>query len=92
MIVSLLINLVILVFGSLFVFLPQASIATIPFIGPQAYDILVSAMRVWNTFAETVPYVVFPWKVLILAILPFEALLLVGKFFLGHRLPANHVN
>jgi len=89
MIFNLLINLVLLVFGSLFVFLPEVSIASLPYIGPSISSFLYQAMGIWNAFMVTFPYAQIGWQVFLYVILPFEVLMLVGKFFLGSRMPHN---
>ena len=85
MIVTLLINLVIMIFGVLFVFLPIVHLPDV------VNSTLISATQIWNTFLETLPYARLPWHLFLYVILPFELLLLLAKFFLGHRLPA-HLN
>jgi len=90
MIINLFINLVLLIFGSLFVFLPEVSISSIPYIGVPFYNLLVSLVSMWNAFISTFPYAGIAWNVLLFVILPFEVLMLLGKFFLGHRMPSNH--
>lgn len=87
MIITLLINLVILIFGSIFVFLPVVTIADIPIMGEFISESLTFMVQVWNSFLETVPYLTFTWSIFLYILLPFEILLLIGKFFLGHRMP-----
>jgi len=91
MIINLLINTVLLIFGSIFVFLPEVSIATLPYIGEPARAVLVSAVTMWNTFMVTFPYAQTPYDIFVYVIIPFEALILLARFFLGNRLPVNHV-
>jgi len=81
--------MVLLLFGSIFVFLPEVSIATIPVVGQVASDTLVFIMLKWNAVMVTVPYFHTAWLVFLIVIIPFEILLLVGKFFLGSRMTAN---
>lgn len=90
MIINLAINFVLLVFGSLFVFLPEVDIASIPFVGSFVQSLLLSAVSIWNTFMDTFPYAETAWEVFLIVILPFELLLLITKFFLGHRAPYQH--
>ena len=85
MIITLLINLIIMIFGVLFVFLPVVHLPDV------ANSALITMTSIWNTFLETLPYAQLPWHLFLYVILPFELLLLVAKFFLGHRLPA-HLN
>jgi len=91
MIINLLINLVLLLFGALFSFMPVVTLADIPFIGEGFSNILTTAVLSWNAFCVTFPYAVTAWHALLWVILPFEIALLVLKFFLGHRTPA-HMN
>lgn len=90
MIINLLINFILLIFGTLFVFLPVVSLASIPLVGSFISSGLISVVKLWNTFLDTFPYAVLPWHIFIYVILPFELLLLVARFFLGHRLPVNN--
>lgn len=92
MIINLLINLFLLIFGSLFVFLPEVTISSIPFIGSYISDALVLMVVYWNSFVDVFPYAEIVFHTFLTIILPFELLLIVAKFFLGHRVPVNHVN
>jgi len=87
MIINLLINLVLLIFGSLFVFFPEVDISSIPYIGDTVRGYLVQAVQVWNAFISTFPYAGIAWQVFLYVILPFEIVMLVLKFFLGSRAP-----
>lgn len=89
MIVNLLINLVLLIFGTLFIFFPVVTIASIPYIGVPVSSLLTSMVLTWNAFMVTFPYAQTAWHIFLVVILPFEILMLLGKFFLGHRLPVN---
>jgi len=89
MIINLLINLILLIFGSLFVFLPEVSLSSIPFIGPEIVSILGTVMGIWNAFMTTFPYAETGFYIFLWVILPFEILMIIAKFFLGHRTPAN---
>jgi len=90
MIINLLFNLLILVFGWVFSVLPIVTVSSIPLIGEFVSTYLGVAMRAWNTFMETLPYARIGWDVFVTVILPFEGLLLLSKFILGSRMPANH--
>jgi len=92
MIINLLINLVLLIFGSLFVFLPEVTISSIPFIGDEVRAVLVTAIGYYNGFIDTFPYAETAFTIFLYVIIPFEVLLLVSKFFLGHRTPQNNAN
>jgi len=89
MIINLLINLILLIFGSLFVFLPEVTISSIPVIGEYTVAILNVMVLTWNAFVDTFPYAGTAWRVFLTIILPFEITLLIAKFFLHNRVPAN---
>jgi uncharacterized protein (DUF983 family) len=89
MIFNLLINVVLAVFGYLFTLLPVVTIASIPIVGSFVSSALYFAVEIWNSFMVTFPYAQLVWHVFIYVILPFEILMLIGKFFLGHRMPNN---
>lgn len=89
MIINLLINFILLVFGSLFVFFPEVHLIDIPVFGSLMVDYLTWAVTTWNSFLETFPYAQTAWQMLLFVVLPFELLMLVAKFFLGHRMPIN---
>jgi len=67
-------------------FLPDVSLSDV--FGIDFASMLTPVILTWNSFMETFPYAQIAWYVF-LVILPFELLMLVGKFFLGHRLPAK---
>lgn len=90
MIFNLLLNLILLVFGSLFVFFPVVAIADIPYVGSFLSSTLIQMIQVWNAFLITFPYAVTGWHIFLWVILPFEVLLLVMKFFLGHHVPTHN--
>jgi len=89
MIINLIINLILLVFGSLFVFFPVVHLSDLPF-GEQIVSVLTQIMGIWNAFVSTFPYAEIGFQVFLYVIIPFEILLIIAKFFLGSRLPANH--
>ena len=89
MITILLINFVLILVGFLFSILPVVSVASIPFIGVYISSFFSTAVSIWNTFLVTFPYSVIVWHTFLYVIIPFEILFLVGKFFLGHRMPSN---
>lgn len=91
MIINLLINLVLLIIGSLFVFFPEVTLNDIPYVGIHFREILINTVGYWNSAVETLPYLQIGMTMFIYVILPFEITLLVLKVFLGHRLPA-HLN
>jgi len=43
----------------------------------------------WNAFLLTFPYAQLPWQLFKYAILPFELTMLLAKFILVSRVPAN---
>lgn len=89
MIINLLINLILLIFGAIFLILPEVSIADIPYVGFYIDDYLTFAVTTWNGFLDTFPYAQTAWHMFLVIILPFEILMLIAKFFLGHRTPQN---
>jgi len=92
MIIILLLNLLLLVFGTIFSILPVVTISSIPLIGPTVSTFLFTMVGVWNAFMLTFPYARIGWEVFLYVILPFEALMLIGKFFLGSRMPSHNHN
>jgi len=71
---------------------PVVTIASLPYIGPQISETLVTMVGMWNSFQDTFPYVTVVWHSFLWVILPFELLLLVGKIILGSRNPAHTNN
>lgn len=92
MIIALLINILVGIFSILFGFFPVVTIADIPVIGESVSSILLQMVVMWNAFLLTFPYAQLPWNILLYVILPFEVLLLVFRFILGHRVPVSHAN
>ena len=92
MIFNLLINFVLLIFGSLFVFLPEVTLAQIPYIGDLLIDTLNWAVGLWNSLVLTIPYLDYPMKVFLIVVIPFEVLLITAKFFLGNRMHIANSN
>jgi len=90
MIITLLLNFILLVFGTIFSFLPVVSIADVPIIGGTLRSLLVYIVQMWNAFLNTFPYAETAWYIFLVVILPFEILMLIAKFFLGSRSPAKH--
>ena len=89
MIFNLLINFVLLIVGSIFVFLPEVSLAGLPIVGDFLPALLLRIVVTWNAFVETFPYAGLAWSIVLYVILPFEALLIISKFFLGSRSPGQ---
>ena len=89
MIISLLLNIFLSLFGVIFGMFPVVKISSIPFVGSALSGLLTQIVGVWNAFMVTFPYAQYGWTVFLVVILPFEALLLLVKFFLGHHTPAN---
>lgn len=89
MITNLFITFVLIILTSIFSLLPVVNIASLPLIGPVLSSSLSQAVSVWNAFLVTFPYASIAWQVFLYVILPFELLMLIAKFFLGHRLPAH---
>jgi len=90
MIITIFLNIIIFIIGGIFRLLPVVSIASIPYIGSAVSGYLTTAVLTWNAFIATFPYAGIAWNVFIFVILPFEALMLIGKFFLGHRMPSHN--
>jgi len=74
---------------AIFYFLPVVTIADLPLFGEELADLLVTVITTWNAFLVTFPYAVVVWNMFLFVVMPFEILMLVAKFFFGHRLPAN---
>jgi len=90
MIFNLLIYLILVVVSSIFNLLPVVTLSSIPLIGTAMRGFLVSAIQMYNGFITTFPYAQTAFQIMLYVIIPFELLMLLGKFLLGHRLPANH--
>jgi len=83
MLINLLINLILIIFASLFQILPEVRLPT--FIA----DPLEFMMGIYVSLMDTIPYLRVTMAIFLLLV-AFEIALLVAKFFLGHRLPTNH--
>lgn len=92
MLIQTLLNSIIGFVQAIFDLLPTATLADLPIIGTTVSDTLETVIETWNAFMVTFPYAVTLWDVFIFVILPFEILLLVAKFLLGHRVPAHTTN
>jgi len=90
MIIDSIIFLILTVVGYIFSFLPVVTIADIPYIGETVSTTLISFMGIWNAFIDTFPYAGIAWNVFLLAIIPFEILMIIAKFFFGQRAPGVH--
>jgi hypothetical protein len=90
MIITLLLNLIILIIGMIFIFLPVVTLADIPLFGGWISEYLLTIVQMWNSFCETFPYAITAWRVFLYLIIPFEILLIIARFFLGSRTPINH--
>lgn len=91
MIINYLISFILGIISIFFVFLPVVTLADIPVIGDTISSLLLTMVRMWNSFIDTFPYAGTAWQVFLYVILPFELLMLVGKFFLGHRMPDKQI-
>lgn len=89
MITNLFINFILLIFGWIFTLFPHVTIASLPYIGTFLSSTLITIVKVWNTFIETFPYAKVGWDTFKYVIIPFEGLMLLGKFFLGSRMPSS---
>ena len=92
MITNLFINFILLVFGWVFTLLPPVTISSLPFIGDFLASTLLQMIKIWNAFLETFPYAKVGWDTFKYVIIPFEGLMLLGKFFLGSRMPSHSEN
>jgi len=92
MIINLLIQFILQLLSAVFSIFPEVSISSIPFAGEDIAEILSDMVITWNTFIITFPYAEVAWNMLLWIILPFEALMSLGKFFFGSRLPENKIN
>jgi len=88
MIINLLLSVVVNIVGGIFYFLPIVTIDDIPYIGETVRNTLISVAQTWNAFEITLPYLI-SLKIAIMCVVGFELLLLIGKFFLGGRMPNN---
>lgn len=55
-------------------------------------NFLLTATGYYHSFMLVFPPAVLPFTIFVTIILPFELIMLVAKFFLGHRLPAHGLN
>jgi len=88
MIINLIIAVILGILEVVFNFLPVVTLADIPGIGSTVQSMLTQAVETWNAFMVTFPYAVVVWTS-VQIIIGFELLMLVGKFFLGGRMPNN---
>lgn len=92
MITDVIIGILVSLLGAIFYFLPVVYISTIPYVGQGISDTMLTMVGIWNAFLVTFPYAQVVWNTFLLVIVPFELLLLIAKFFFGHRLPAHTTN
>jgi len=92
MIINLLIYLLVSIISGIFIFLPVVTISSIPYIGTTVASSLLWFVHIWNAFVITFPYAENAMNIFLYVIIPFETLMLLGRFFLGHRMPVNHIN
>jgi len=92
MITQTIINFIVGAINTVFASLPTARLSDLPVVGSTITDTLSTIIETWNAFLITFPYAVVLWNCFIYVILPFEILLLIAKFFLGHRVPAHTTN
>ena len=94
MIITFIIRFVVMVFRGIFALFPTSSVSnpfgseTAPTWGIAISNGITIMIQTWNAFLISFPYAVVGWH-MFLVILSFEALMLIGKFFLGARLPAH---
>jgi len=87
MIINLLINTVVLLFGAVFSIMPVVGLDSIPIIGDTLHAVFVDMALTWNAFIVTFPYAGVAWNVFLMLIIFFEMPLIALKFFLGSRSP-----
>jgi len=90
MIINLLINFILLIVGIIFSFFPVVTIASLPVVGEALSSTLTTMVRIWNSVIETFPYAGIAWQMFIFVVIPFEAIMILMKFFLGSRALGNH--
>jgi len=90
MIINLLLAVILAFFQAIFVFLPTVTIAGIPYIGSGLSSLLGTMAANFNAFSETIPYAIYPWHAFLFVLMSFEITMLVGKIFLGNRMPGHH--
>lgn len=89
MIINLVIKAIFLIIAGIFSILPNVAFSDIPTVGPFITENLLYGVRLLNGALETFPYGVIVWFIFTHVIIPFELLLLIGKFFLGSRNPTH---
>jgi hypothetical protein len=89
MIINLIFGVILGLISAIFFLLPVVTIASIPVIGSTLLVILGTMVTTWNAFMITFPYAQVVWQVFLFVILPFEILMIIGKFFLGQHMPTN---
>jgi len=84
MIINLLINALLLVFGAFFLIFPVVHL-------PEVLSTpLTMASSAWYGIFETIPYLEVVWNTFLYILIPFEISMIIIKFFLGHRVPSHH--
>ena len=86
MILQLIITVIIGIFSVIFGWFPE--ITELPY---GIDSVMVTAVSYFHGAMETLPYLTVVWDSFLI-VLGIELALLVGKLFLGHRLPAHNVN
>jgi len=89
MIFTAVINTIVLAITLILSILPVVTIASIPVIGSTVSSYLTQIVQVYNAAVETLPHLGVAMSVFLLVILPFEALMLLAKFFVGHRITSH---
>jgi len=92
MITNLFIDTAVLFIQGVFQFLPVVTLASLPIIGDSIRSILISVVSTWNGVLVTFPYFIVVWNIFRFVILPFEGLMLLGKFILGSRSPSHQTD
>lgn len=88
MIIDALLFVIVTIISSVFYLLPTVTLSSIPVIGDTITEILTTIVTTWNSFEATFPYATTAWHIFLMLI-TFEISMLIAKFFLGNRIPAN---
>jgi len=89
MITTFLLYAILIIVGVFFFLLPVVTIADIPVYGDRIFELLTTSVGYFHSFQATFPYATIVWTVFIFVIIPFELLLLGGKFLFGSRMPRH---
>lgn len=77
------------IYSLVFLLVSIASILPSAILPSYALSLLATAIGTYNSFLDIFPFATLPTQLFLGVVLPFELALLIGKFFLGSRLPSN---